>query len=89
MRSTPVNLPVSSNTSTETNGCIEVVKGVSGRTQRGEGCYVEGYAEGVPVVFTADTGATKTIISTNVFKRINSRVKPKFCERERSTRSST
>ncbi|KAH3789858.1 hypothetical protein DPMN_168047 [Dreissena polymorpha] len=43
-----------------------------------EGCYVEGYAEGVPVVFTADTGATKTIISKYVFKRINSRDQPKL-----------
>ena len=76
--SMPVNLSVASNTSTETHGCIVVVKGVSGRNQHREGCYVEGYVEGVPVVFTADTGAAKTIISTSVFKRMDSQDQPKL-----------
>jgi hypothetical protein len=33
--------------------------------------YVKGTVNGFPVTFTADTGATRTIVSTRVFKQIN------------------
>ena len=41
-----------------------------------DGLYVNGYIEGVPVVFTADTGASKTVVSTEVFERIDRSRRP-------------
>ncbi|CAC5386997.1 unnamed protein product [Mytilus coruscus] len=37
---------------------------------RSEGVYIKGSIENTNVVFTADTGATRTVISTKVFKKI-------------------
>jgi hypothetical protein len=34
------------------------------------GVYIKGEIEGVPILFTADTGASKSVISTRVFDRI-------------------
>ncbi|XP_053400696.1 uncharacterized protein LOC128557386 [Mercenaria mercenaria] len=36
-----------------------------------DGMYVKGFVEDVPIVITADTGASKTVISLKVFKSIN------------------
>ncbi|XP_053391563.1 uncharacterized protein LOC128554323 [Mercenaria mercenaria] len=36
-----------------------------------DGVYVKGFVEDVPIVFTADTVASKTVISSKVFKSVN------------------
>ncbi|MES9884358.1 MAG: retropepsin-like aspartic protease, partial [Sedimenticola sp.] len=48
----------------------------------GAGLYIAGMVEQVPVVFTADTGASKTIVSTRVYDRM---VKGERPELQRST----
>ena len=40
--------------------------------------YVEGYIENVRILFTADTGATRTIISKRIFDRIPWKDKPRL-----------
>ncbi len=37
----------------------------------GDGLYIAGLVEKEPVVFTADTGASKTIISTRVYEKLD------------------
>lgn len=41
-----------------------------------DGVYINGSVEGVPVVFTADTGASKTLISTRVYQKIHEGIRP-------------
>ena len=40
------------------------------------GVYIKGYVQGIPAVFTVDSGASRTIISTNLFKKIPQGLKP-------------
>ena len=42
------------------------------------GVYLKGLIEDVPVVFTADTGASKTLISSRVYNKIKEDVRPKL-----------
>ena len=42
------------------------------------GVYVNGMVEDIPVVFTADTGASVTIISTKVYNQIREDVRPRL-----------
>lgn len=42
------------------------------------GVYVKGMVESVPVFFTADTGASRTIISTRVFNKIRESARPEL-----------
>jgi hypothetical protein len=48
------------------------------RIPKCDGVYVEGAIEGVDVIFTADTGATKTIISDRIYNRIPAAKRPKL-----------
>lgn len=41
-----------------------------------DGVYVEGAVNGVAVLFTADTGASRTVISTRVFEKLQGEVRP-------------
>ncbi|CAG2216172.1 unnamed protein product [Mytilus edulis] len=45
---------------------------------RCEGVYIQGSIEGINVTFTADTGATRTVISTKTFRKILSSKRPKL-----------
>ncbi|XP_071144097.1 uncharacterized protein [Mytilus edulis] len=45
---------------------------------RCEGVYIQGSIEGIDVTFTADTGATRTVISTKTFRKILSSKRPKL-----------
>jgi len=40
------------------------------------GVYVAGAIEGSPVLFTADTGASHTVVSTRVYERLNKETRP-------------
>ena len=55
---------------------MQFAKGVSAGKQHGDGFYVRGSVGGVPVVITADTGATKTIVSKRVYNRMSTAEKP-------------
>lgn len=48
------------------------------RLKRSDGVYVEGAIEGINMTFTADTGATRSIISHGVFDKINPGNKPQL-----------
>ena len=41
-----------------------------------DGVYVKGLVFGVPVTFTADTGASKTIISSGLYQKISAEERP-------------
>ncbi len=43
-----------------------------------KGVYLEGRVSGVEVTFTADTGATRTVISDSVYHQIPSEQRPKL-----------
>lgn len=43
-----------------------------------DGIYIQGKIEGKPILFTADTGASKTIISNRVFEGIEETWRPKL-----------
>ena len=55
-------------------------KSVGKRPNLSDGIYLHGYVEDTPVVFTADTGATKTVISKAVYEKISQEVKPALVE---------
>ena len=44
----------------------------------GDGLYIEGTVEDTLVVFTTDTGASKTIVSSRIFNRLRESEKPKL-----------
>ncbi|KAJ8308315.1 hypothetical protein KUTeg_013189 [Tegillarca granosa] len=48
------------------------------RKPKDDGVYVEGSVEGIKIIFTADTGATKSVISDRVCKRISEECRPKL-----------
>ena len=43
-----------------------------------DGIYVRGSAQGYPMLFTTDTGASKTIISRRIFESMSAEDKPKL-----------
>ena len=45
--------------------------------------YVKGTVNGFPVTFTADTGATRTIVATRVFKQITPHTYPEVYKTDR------
>ena len=45
---------------------------------RFDGLYVEGEVENIPLTFTIDTGATHTIISDRIFRRIPKNLRPEL-----------
>ena len=51
----------------------------NGRLQSA-GVYIEGSVEGVDVWYTVDTGATRTILSERVYKRIPEEKRPSLCK---------
>ena len=58
------------------------VKGKTGKTSRGlpsfTGVYVDGLVQGVQVTFTIDTGATTTILSSKIYKKIPEEQRPRI-----------
>ena len=52
------------------------VNDVQRRLKRSDGIYIEGEIEGVPVTFTADTGATRSIISPRIYNSISKDRRP-------------
>ena len=58
--------------SPSTTGVNEVQR----RLKRSDGIYIEGEIEGVPVTFTADTGATRSIISPRIYNSISKDRRP-------------
>ena len=46
------------------------------RLKRSEGIYVEGEIEGIKLTFTADTGATRSIISPRIYNSISKQHRP-------------
>ncbi|MEW8561062.1 MAG: retroviral-like aspartic protease family protein, partial [Candidatus Thiodiazotropha sp.] len=44
-----------------------------------DGIYIRGSAQGYPLLFTADTGASKTIISKRVYNSMKTEDKPTLC----------
>ncbi|MEW8546855.1 MAG: aspartyl protease family protein, partial [Candidatus Thiodiazotropha sp.] len=60
----------------------EMTKGnspqVQRRLKRSDGVYVEGAIEGFKMTFTADTGATRSIISRRVFDKISLENRPQL-----------
>ena len=58
------------------------VKGETGKASRGlpsfTGVYVDGLVQGVQVTFTIDTGATTTILSSKIYKKIPEEQRPRI-----------
>ena len=48
------------------------------RKRRGNGVYIQGSIEGIPLIFTTDTGATKTIILEQTYNKIPMAKRPKL-----------
>ena len=46
--------------------------------RRSNGVYIQGSIEGIPLIFTTDTGATKTIISEQTYNKIPAGKRPKL-----------
>ena len=46
------------------------------RTRLADGVYVKGAVNGEPVVFTADTGASRTVVSSRIFQKIPAKDRP-------------
>lgn len=46
------------------------------RVPKSDGVYVEGCVENVKLLFTADTGASKTLLSKRVYDKIPERLRP-------------
>ena len=44
------------------------------------GAYADSRLEGVPLFFTADTGAARTVVSKRVFDQIPTELQPKLCK---------
>ena len=68
-----------------TNGqCInteiqrEIVKSIKHVRKLPDGVYIRGSVQGYPVLLTADTGATKTVISKRVYEAMRPEDKPKL-----------
>ncbi len=40
------------------------------------GVYIKGHIEGIPILFTADTGASRTVISERVYDRMEEGQRP-------------
>lgn len=64
--------------SNETEMLKETSPQIQRRLKRSDGVYVEGAIEGIKMTFTADTGATRSIISHGVFDRINPGNRPQL-----------
>ncbi|KAH3801602.1 hypothetical protein DPMN_155258 [Dreissena polymorpha] len=63
----------------ETTTATEPVSSCNDRDY-GDGLYIEGTVEDTPVVFTTDTGASKTIVSSRIFNRLRESEKPKLTD---------
>ena len=48
------------------------------RKRRGNGVYIQGSIEGIPLIFTTGTGATKTIISEQTYNKTPMAKRPKL-----------
>ena len=55
----------------------EVKRGIP----KSDGVYVNGYVHGIEVIMTIDTGAERTIISEQVYKKINLSERPRLSEK--------
>ena len=64
--------------SNETEMLKETSPQIQRRLKRSDGVNVEGAIEGIKMTFTADTGATRSVISHGVFDRINPGNRPQL-----------
>ena len=46
------------------------------KTSKSNGIYVKGSIYGIPIWFTIDTGASRTVVSTRVYNKINTENRP-------------
>ena len=53
-----------------------VVKSVKATRKLPDGVYIRGSVQGYPILFTTDTGASKTIVSSRVFESMKPVDKP-------------
>ena len=54
----------------------EVLKSIKNSRKLPDGIYIRGTVQGYPILFTADTGASKTIISKRMYEAMEGSDKP-------------
>ena len=59
------------------------IKSVKQKQKLPDGIYLNGAIEDLPVIFTADTGASKTVISSRIYGKIPIQKRPKLIESPR------
>ena len=58
------------------NSRDEVMKSIKATRKLPDGIYIKGSVQGYPILFTADTGASKTIISRRTYEAMKSVDRP-------------
>ena len=56
----------------------DVIKSIKATRKHPDGIYIRGTAQGYPLLFTTDTGASKTIISSRVYESFKPEDRPKL-----------
>lgn len=57
---------------------LKILDVVGRQVMRSDGVYVDGSIQGIKVIFTADTGAARTVISSKLFRKIPNSKKPRL-----------
>ena len=55
---------------------LDNIETIHKKTPKSNGIYVKGSIYGIPIWFTTDTGASRTVVSTRVYNKINTKNRP-------------